>query len=248
MAKRVYSLKKDKVDLRDYMLKVTDVKGTLPQKIDLRSKMSPIVNQGNLGSCTANAIASGLREYLELKEQGTYVALSRLFLYWYERDMEGTIDEDAGAAIRDGMKVLKSIGVCPEVDFPYDISKFTTTPSAKAEADSAEYKIAQYSRVTNITALKTSLAASYPVVIGFSVYSSFESDAVTETGTVPLPKSGEELLGGHAVLAVGYDDSTSSVICRNSWGADWGDKGYFYLPYTFWSKSLVMDMWTGKVD
>lgn len=248
MTKRVYSLKKDKADSRDYIFKATAVASTLPQKVDIRSQMSPIVDQGNLGSCTANAIASGLREYLELKAQDTYVALSRLYLYWHERYLEGTVSTDSGAEIRDGMKVLNSLGVCPEVDFPYVISTYKNTPSTKAEADAAQYKIAEYSRVSNITALKTSLAASYPVVIGFYVYSSFESDAVTETGIVPLPKTGEELLGGHAVLAVGYDDSTSYVICRNSWGADWGDKGYFYLPYTFWSKNLVMDMWTGKVE
>jgi len=249
MTERLYLLKKDKVDSRDYIFKGAAVPSTLPQQVDMRSQMSPIVDQGQLGSCTANAIASGLREYLELKDNDTYVALSRLYLYWHERDLEGTVDSDSGAEIRDGMKVLNTLGVCPEVDFPYDISTYQNTPSAQSEADAGQYKIAEYSRVTDITALKTSLSLSSPVVIGFNVYSSFESDDVAQTGIVPLPQDGEQLLGGHAVLAVGYDDSTSYVICRNSWGADWGDKGCFYLPYSFWSTDgLITDMWTGNTN
>lgn len=245
MGKRIYGLKKDEPDLRDYIYKTEVIKEALASKIDLRDEMSDVVDQGKLGSCTANAMASGLREFLELRDKVSYTALSRLFLYWHERYLEGTVSTDSGASMRDGMKVLKNIGVCPEVDFPYDISKFTNKPSAKAETDAAEYKISQYSRITSLTKLKASLSEDFPVVFGFAVYESFESDDVTNTGWAPLPEKGEELLGYHAVLAVGYDNANSVVICRNSWGKKWGDKGYFYLPYSFWSKDLVFDMWTG---
>jgi C1A family cysteine protease len=249
MSKRQYLLKKDPVDLRDKVFRSTFAKVEhLPVEVDLRPQLSPIVDQGQLGSCTANAIASGLREYITLKEQQPLTRLSRLFLYWHERQLEGTIGEDSGAYIRDGMKVLQTIGVSPETDFPYNISKFTEQPSQQAESDAGKFKISEYHRITNVDQLKAALAEGSPVVIGIDVYQSFESDTVAKTGKVPLPKRGEQNLGGHAVLAVGYKKigRTKYIIVRNSWGEDWGDKGYFYLPETFFTKGYVSDMWTCK--
>lgn len=244
----VYKLKPDHLDLRDYIYspKLTGHPKELPRIIDLRPQCSPIVNQGNLGSCTANAIASGLREYLLLQAQQQWVALSRLFLYYEERLIEGTVNEDSGAEIRDGMKVLKSIGVCPESEDPYDITKFTNPPTPQNILDAKQYKISAYHRVSNLTMLKSSLAEGQTVVLGIKVYSSFEGDDVATTGIVPMPNiMKEELLGGHAVLVVGYDDTNQWAIVRNSWGDNWGDKGYFYLPYHYWTQNLTMDMWTG---
>lgn len=250
MAKRVYKLKPDTEDLRDRVFRATlyKTKLVLPKSVDLRSGCSQVVDQGELGSCTANAIASGLREYWEIGA-GKLTLLSRLWLYWEERTIEGTVNEDAGALIRDGMKVLQQMGCAPETDWPYDIRKFTQTPPEKASMDASEFKISEYHRVTNLTTLKTALAEGYPVVIGIKVYQSFESDQVAKSGIVPLPKRWEQFLGGHAVLAVGYDDAKFKgqgfVICRNSWGENWGEKGYFYLPYGYFN-SYVTDMWTGK--
>jgi len=203
-----------------------------------------------LGSCTANAIASGLREYWENLSEKQFTSLSRLWLYWQERYLEGTVNQDAGAYIRDGMKVLQKMGCAPEADWPYDITKFTEKPPEKATIDAIQFKITKYHRVTNLTLLKSALAEGYPVVIGIKVYESFESNQVAQNGIVPLPKRGEQFLGGHAVLAVGYKDDTNIkgqgvVICRNSWGESWGDKGYFYLPYSYFF-NYVSDMWTGK--
>ncbi|VBB05746.1 cysteine peptidase histidine active site [Lucifera butyrica] len=249
MIQRVYKLKPDSPDLRDYLYVAKTYKDAkdLPSMVDLRAQCSPVVDQGELGSCTANAIASGLREYLLLKAKQVWVALSRLFLYYEERLLEGTVEEDSGATIRDGMKVLKTIGVCPETDYPYDIAKFTDPPTEQALEDAKQYTISEYHRVTSLTKLKTALAEEQPVVIGFYVYSSFESDEVAATGIVPMPNTWkEELLGGHAVLVVGYDDAKEWAIVRNSWGENWGDKGYFYLPYKYWSSGLVTDMWTGS--
>jgi C1A family cysteine protease len=243
---RIYNLKKDKEDLRDKIYSGEfRTTSELPKKIDLRSKMSSIVDQGELGSCTANAIASGLREYL-LLQQSKWIALSRLYLYWHERALEGTINEDAGASIRDGIQVLAKNGVCPEKDDPYIISRFIEKPSQIAEKNAKKYTISQYSRILNLIGIKTALASGNPVVIGIQVYSSFESDKVAKTGKVPVPNKTERLLGGHAVLVVGYDDDKQWAIVRNSWGTNWGDKGYFYLPYKFFTKSLVDDMWTGS--
>jgi C1A family cysteine protease len=205
MYERQYLLKKDPRDLRDKVFRSEHKDASaLPVTIDLRPQMSPIVDQGQLGSCTANAIASGLREYLLLKSGSPLRRLSRLFLYWHERSIEGTVSEDSGAYIRDGMKVLQQIGVSPESDYPYDINKFTETPSTHAENDAASYKIAEYHRVTDFVSMQAVLATGVPVVLGIDVYASFESDTVAKTDKVPMPKRGEKLLGGHAVLAVGY--------------------------------------------
>lgn len=251
MTERVYKLKSDTEDLRDKIFRSTQFKSktVLPKSVDLRTGCSAIVDQGKLGSCTANAIASGLREYWE-EQAGKLIPLSRLWLYWQERNIEGSVNEDAGAEIRDGMKVLQQLGCAPEADWPYDITKFTQTPPAKATADAVPFKVTEYHRVTALTTLKAALAEGYPVVLGFDVYESFESDQVAKTGIIPLPNPGERLLGGHAVLAVGYKDdakykTNGFVICRNSWGEGWGDKGYFYLPYSYFAK-YVSDMWTGK--
>lgn len=250
MAKRVYNLKPDTEDLRDKVFRTALYKAQidLPKSVDLRSGCSQIVDQGELGSCTANAIASGLREYWEI-EAGKLTLLSRLWLYWEERNIEGTVDDDAGAMIRDGMKVLQQMGCAPETDWPYDIQKFAQTPPEKAGNDAVAFKISEYHRVRNFSMLKTSLAEGYPVVIGIKVYQSFESNQVAKSGIVPLPKRYDRFLGGHAVLAVGYNDTMFKeqgfVICRNSWGENWGDKGYFYLPYGYFN-GYVTDMWTGK--
>ncbi|MDB5054841.1 MAG: xylellain [Bacilli bacterium] len=255
MSMRKYNLKKEKRDLRDYHFKslIYAAPIELPKLIDLRPLMSPIVDQGNLGSCTANAIASGLREYLLLLDKQALTRLSRLFLYWHERKLEGHTQEDSGAYIRDGLKVLQKIGVSPEIDFPYDTTHFADKPSLKAETDASNFKINEYHRIPDLYSLKAALAEGLPVVIGIQIYESFESPQVAQTGKVPLPKkTKEKLLGGHALLVVGYaDQGTKSnqgfVIVRNSWGEEWGDRGYCYIPYSmFKDAALVMDMWTGK--
>lgn len=247
--KRVYKLKPDQYDNRDHIYKSNSVPHLkeLSNVVDLRSQCSPVVDQGELGSCTANAIVSGLREYLLLQAKQPWLALSRLFLYYEERLLEGTIDEDNGAKIRDGMKVLKNIGVCSEAADPYVISNFTNPPTAQNISEASQYKIASYQRVVDLTMLKTALAEGLPVVIGINVYSSFESDVVSQTGIVPIPDiKNEDFLGAHAILVVGYDDTNQWAIVRNSWGINWGDQGYCYLPYEYWTENLVTDMWTGR--
>lgn len=245
-SRRKYSCRKDHQDPRDF--KFTAIRygiSQLPASVDLRTKMSPVVDQGDLGSCTANAIASGLKEYFNLKTGGALIRLSRLFLYYFERELEGTVGEDSGAELRDGMKVLQKTGVCPEVFWPYVIQIFDRQPNQKAVKRAAPYKINAYRRIKDLAELKAALAEDRPVVFGFEVYESFEADEVARTGILPMPDESEQLLGGHAVLAVGYDDQKGWVIARNSWGEAWGDRGYFYIPYEVFDK-LVMDMWTGQ--
>jgi len=244
-----YNIVKDTPDLRDKIFVPSVIKNVsqLPSSVDLRPLMSPIVNQGELGSCTANAIVSGLREYIELRTNlATFVRLSRLFLYYEERVIEKTVNSDSGAQIRDGMSVLQKIGVCPELLDPYIINIFTNKPTAIDLQTAGKYKISNYYRVNTLNDLKLALAEGLPVVLGIMVYESFESDSVAKTGLVPMPNiSQEQLLGGHAVCAVGYNDNKGYVVVRNSWGVEWGDKGYFYLPYSYIVPNLTTDMWTG---
>jgi C1A family cysteine protease len=171
---------------------------------------------------------------------------SRLFIYYNERVIEGTVKSDSGAQIRDGIKVVTKEGDCPETEWPYVITKFTNKPTAQCYKDALKYKAVQYQRVAqNVNQMKGCLASGYPFVYGFTVYESFESKNVAKTGVVPMPASGEKILGGHCVLAVGYDDSQQRFLARNSWGTDWGLQGYFTVPYAYLTDpNLSSDFWT----
>ncbi len=245
---RKYDLVKDKVDSRDLMYgkrHAVEIE-TFPEKIDLRKKCSPVVDQGQLGSCTANAIVSGLREFMLLNDKNNkFERLSRLFLYWWERELEGTVYRDSGASLRDGMKVLKNEGVCLEVSWPYDIKTFENSPTEKELKEARNYTISGYQRIKSIDEIKHALLIDHLVVFGMTVYESFET--VGTDGIVPVPKDGEKELGGHALCIVGYDDNfnNGSFIVRNSWGDAWGDEGYCYIPYSMFK--YLMDIWTVKI-
>jgi C1A family cysteine protease len=185
-----------------------------------------------------------------LKDGAAFSDMSRLFIYYNERVIEHTVNEDSGAMIRDGIKTLAKQGVCPESMWPYNISKFKNKPAPKCYAEGLKHQILAYYRINTLQELKTSIAAGFPVTFGFSVYESFMTDRVAKTGIVYMPKWYEQLMGGHAVLAVGYDDNMKiqknkgAVIVRNSWGTSWGDKGYFYMPYPYINdRNLSDDFW-----
>jgi C1A family cysteine protease len=216
----------------------------LPPSADLRPLCSPVEDQGQLGSCTANALAGSL-EFLEKKAGQVPADLSRLFIYYNEREMEGTINDDAGAAIRDGVKSLVNIGVCAEEQWPYAVSKFTQKPPAACYKSAVAHQVLSYHRILSLMEMKSCLAEGYPFVFGFTVYESFESATVAKSGKLSLPKKKEKSMGGHAVMAVGYDDKTKRFIVRNSWGTDWGMGGYFTMPYDYASdRNLSDDFWT----
>ena len=218
---------------------------TLPPSVDLTPACPPVYDQGQLGSCTANAIAGAIQFDRRKQGLGDFIP-SRLFIYYNERDMEGTVDSDSGAQIRDGVKSTATVGACTEPTWPYDIAAFAQKPPARAYAEGTEYRIKQYQRVArDLNQLRGCLASGYPFVYGFAVYDSFEDPAVAATGVVPMPKPNESLLGGHAVLAVGYDDATQRFRVRNSWGPGWGQAGYFTMPYAYlMQRSLASDFWT----
>lgn len=251
---RKYTVKRDTRDFRDFSYRSVNYirESQLPKQTDLRSRLSPVVNQGALGSCTSNAIVSGLREFWLRNEQDNPTRLSRLFHYWHERELEHTTEDDAGATIRDGFKVLQKTGVCPEEVWPYKVANFRDTPNHQAEALATYYRIEAYHRIHDLAGIKAALADGSPVVFGIWLYSSFESKEAIKTGIIPVPnRKKEKLLGGHALLAVGYKDGKVKgqgyVIVRNSWGKAWGDGGYCYIPYSFFkNRALTFDYWTGK--
>jgi C1A family cysteine protease len=220
----------------------------LPPSVDLRTSCPPVYDQGQLGSCTANAIGGAL-QFNQMKEGLSDIFVpSRLFIYYNERVMENTVDQDSGAMIRDGIKSVSKEGAPHETLWPYVISKFKAKPSPKAYKDALKHRAILYERVTpTIDQLKGCLASGFPFVFGFAVYESFESSEVAKSGIVPMPKPKERQLGGHAVLAVGYDDTTSRFIVRNSWGDKWGISGYFMMPYDYLTDAnLSDDFWTIK--
>lgn len=239
-----YHWKPDKPDSRDYAYGLSGV--TQPTIVDLRQYCTPIENQGDLGSCTGQATAGAIE--LLNKRSGKQTDVSRLFIYYYERLIEGTVNYDSGAYIRDGIKATYTYGSPLEKLWPYDISKFRNKPNPAAVSDGATRKVTLYQRVADHAGCLDAIASGYPVIIGFSVYSSFESNTVTKTGNMPFPNvKTEASLGGHAVLLVGYDKTRQVYIARNSWGANWGDKGYFYMPFrVIQDTTMSSDFWIIK--
>ena len=220
----------------------------LPPAADLRSQCPGMYDQGMLGSCTANAIGGAI-EFDRLKQKLPDFVPSRLFIYYNERVIEGTVESDSGAQIRDGIKSVASQGVCPEPEWPYDISRFTQKPSAQAYKDAITDRAVSYqSLVQDPNQMKGCIASGYPFVFGFTVYESFESPGVAQNGHAPMPSFGERAIGGHAVMAVGYDDTHQWFLVRNSWGTRWGMAGYFTMPYAYLIQSgLSSDFWTIRI-
>jgi C1A family cysteine protease len=232
-------------DIRDKHLPLT--LKAVPPLVDLRSKCPPVYDQLNLGSCTANAIAAAY-EYEHTRQGLGLFMPSRRFIYYNERVIENSVESDSGATLRDGMKVIgngdKGVGVCSEWRWPYIVEEFAVQPSDECYRVAKHDEALQYlSVLQNPMQLKSCLAAGFPFVFGFTVYSSFMNIGSDGIMTMPLPDDIVE--GGHAVMCVGYDDSKQAYIIRNSWGADWGVKGYFYMPYNYMHNAdLCDDYWT----
>lgn len=208
----------------------------------------PSTIKGDLGSCTANAIG-GAFEFEQTKLALLNWVPSRLFIYYNERVIEGTVNQDSGARLRDGIKSVVSLGTPPETAWPYstDLTVVTKKPPAPAFTNALKNKVIAYRRlVQNLSQLKGCLAEGYPFVFGFTVYDSFQSEEVAKTGMVPIPNPNtEQQVGGHAVVAVGYDDQQQRFMVRNSWGPEWGMAGYCTMPYAYFTDhQYSSDFWT----
>ncbi len=234
---------------------------SVPASADLRPWCSPIEDQGNLGSCTAQA-GAGIVEYFERRGFGRHIDASRLFLYKATRNMLHWTG-DTGAFLRTTMGALVLFGAPPEEYWPYAIANFDKEPSPFCYAFAQSYQAISYYRLdppgtaTNalLNRIKTNLAAGLPSMFGFTVYSSIGQAAAT--GRIPMPTAQEQIVGGHAVVAVGYDEkikiknsnpggpeTTGALLIRNSWGSGWGENGYGWLPYQYVLQALAEDWWS----
>ncbi len=247
-----YGWSKQLPDFRDYKYKlsapVKQLLNKLPSSVDLRPQMPPVYDQGDLGSCVSNAVGAAM-EFERLKQRESDITPSRLFIYYNGRALENTVSFDSGLFVRDGIKTVAKQGVCPESEWPYNISKFATRPTSACYTDALKFTSLNYFSLNqNLITFKDCLNSGFPITFGFTVYSSFETTAVDTTGIVPMPARKDSVLGGHSVLLVGYSDSTSRFIFRNSWGSGWGDRGYGYLPYNYVTNpNLASDFWTIRV-
>lgn len=236
---------------------------TLPASVDLRAWFSAIENQGSLGSCTAHA-GVGLLEYYERRAYGKHIDASRLFLYKTTRNLLKW-SGDTGAYLRSTMEALVLFGVPPESYWPYDVTKFDDEPTAFLYTLGSNYQALKYYRLdpsgtakaTLLTQIKTNLAAGLPAFFGFTVYGSYTQANVANQGSIPYPTGADRVVGGHAVVVAGYDDSrvirnsnpgavptTGALLIRNSWGSGWGQGGYGWLPYEYVLKGLAVDWWS----
>lgn len=238
--------------------------GALPTQVDLRPRMSPIANQGIFGACTGFSIVKGLREYLLMREGRPFTPLSAGFLWYMERKDLGWPNEDKGAPISLGMKILDTIGTDSDADFPYPSLQeqihflkehqndpsavmpwVSRRPSPQQVAEAKKFRVYGIQQVNSLHGIRKHLASGLPVIIGIPIYESF--DTIGPDGLAPVPHPDKEKLqGGHAITLVGYDNARQLLIVKNSWGADWGDKGYFYLPYQFIRQGFAHDAWTVK--
>lgn len=232
----------DLPDHRDYR-SLEPHTAVVPTSADVSQFAGPVLNQGQLGSCTAHGTA-GILEWLNGKDGQPVEMISRLFQYYNSRSLEGTTGSDSGSTVRDAVKATNQFGECPESEWPYDISRFTEQPPDSCYSDATSDKALLYWRVrTDPFPGAQCLAAGFPVVFGFVVYESFMN--VGSDGIVPMPQPGEAVAGGHCVWMLGYDLSTRYVKCRNSWGDQWGAAGDFFLPVEYvTSPDLASDFWT----
>lgn len=229
------------------------VSNTPTSDLSVSPFMPPVWDQGQLGSCTAHSVG-GAYSFAAAASGAPNEMPSRLYIYYHERLIEGTVGQDAGAMIRDGFKVLAA-GVPPETDWPYDITKFTDAPPAQAETDAKTHPTTVYSSVPQTDVdIKAILIgdgtpnSGRPVSCGFSVYESFESAQVAQTGVVPMPGPNEGVIGGHAIDIVGHDDVAKRFKGRNSWNKSWGMGGYFTIPYAYYlNPDLASDFWVATV-
>lgn len=251
-----YGFKKDVNDTRDFKYKATSsINKVFPSKLDLRFNEIAIYDQGDLGSCTGNAIAY-IVQYDLFKNKNVLFTPSRLFIYYNERKLENTIYEDSGATIRNGIKTINVNGVCDECLWQYDTTKFTHQPSNNAYEQSQLCKSLSYFRVEQtMNDIKDALNNNFPIAYGFMIYESFETGTVKKDGLMDFPDiSKEKCLGGHAVVCIGYDDTITfknqtkgGFIIRNSWGNKWGIDGHFYMPYNYMlNPAMATDFWVIK--
>lgn len=238
---------KDKVDKRDYIYQVNQSvinARKLPKVHSLKNNMPPVLDQGNLGSCVANAVCNALG-FLNIKIKKEIGLKSRIFNYYNTRVLEGTINEDSGCQIRNAIKASNKTGNCYESTWPYDVSKFKLKPPKNTYDEASKHKLTLYQRVSqNQMYIKSCLLEGFPVIIGFTCFNTLYNPSVDRTGDILMPTRRDYIIGGHCVLVTGYNDATQRFEIQNSWGIDWGNKGYGTIPYAYLENPMYAgDFW-----
>jgi|SRR6202142_1028166 len=239
---RKFGAKRDAHDVRDRMYRGARAPFAVPQQIDLRAFGGPVKDQGEEGSCTGHAFSSA-REWIARKYERTSPVLSPQYLYVEELIADGSFPRDEGAMPRTACQVLTALGCCETALYPY-VAGEITKPTAEQSANAVKYKTGAYHRIGTLADFLTCLAdrTPWPVLAGFTVYDSFLSQQVADTGIMPIPKPGEQQQGGHEVLCLGYDLVKQVALIQNSWGDAWGEKGFFWMPFATIS-SPDTDLW-----
>lgn len=244
-------------DHRDFAYTAT-MGVTLPTSVDLRPEMPPVYDQGQIGSCTANATDALVQHLLRPEGDTPWFSGSRLFIYYNTRVAEGTIGSDAGGQLRDAIKSVATFGAPAETAWPYDGSlanedgsfppghRAAVKPSQPVYDAAAVAKAVVYRAVAqDLQQLRACLAEGFPIAFGFTIYSSFYGPNDVPIVDVSLPSASDGVEGGHAVVIVGYDDDVKRFTIRNSWGPNVQDGGHFYLPYAYVTNpNLASDFWT----
>jgi len=250
MSKYKFGWKPDLPDRRDFKYTLQELKPIQTIYLAKKYKMPLPYDQGNLGSCTANAL-SFLVHFDLLNRNCVKISNpflpSRLFIYYYERVLEGTISSDAGAELRDGIKAIASNGVPSEDLWPYNINEFTSKPSSRSIISALNFQALEYQRLdnTNKQQLVNCLLNGFPICFGMTCYESFLSDQVAASGIIPMPDYDERIVGGHAMTIVGFSKEYDAFIVRNSWGIHWGQEGYCRIPADLICDDNVCDdFWT----
>lgn len=244
--KRHFGTGRDRSSAQDWKYRPRAAGGQLPDVVDLRTHCPPVYDQKHLNSCSANALAAALR-IDEIKEGHVRnPEPSRLFIYYNERVVANVVERDAPVSLRDGYRTIARFGACAESMWPYDTRRFKRVPPPACYRAARRHTAVEYFRIgRRLSHLRLCLAERFPFVFGLAVHKSVMSRRVRKSGLVPLPARRDAYLGGHAVLAVGYLHAKRLFIIRNSWGRQWGDRGYGYVPYDYlMSAALAWDFWT----
>lgn len=217
--------------------------------LSLRASMPMVRDQLDIGSCTANASVVVTEFCLTKETKKIAPPLSRLDLYAITRELEGTpLSEDSGCQVRDVFKASQKWGVCKESTWPYMTARFSMAPPRRAAVEALHHRAASYHAVSGVAGIRACLTEGYPLIFGFDCYESLMSDAVAQSGEIPLPTATEASIGGHCVAAIGYDDARQMVEIQNSWGRLWGDQGFGWLPYGYVEQALATDFWTLRYE
>lgn len=236
-----YVIRKDPHDHRDLFYRVAN-NNDIKNKVDLREWCSPIEEQLHLGSCVGQAIIGAFELLLNKNYPDKFTDLSRLFVYYNARVIEGDPYMDEGVYVRDGIKAINKWGVCSEDHWPYLTDKFATLPNVQSYLDAKTRVIKSYHRINSTKDIISSINAGCPVVTGMEVFGDFDNMGINSDPIIPMPSDADESLGGHAITIVGYDNDKKIFICRNSYGEQWGDRGYFYMPYDY-AELYASDAW-----